>query len=219
MRVLALDSTTARGSVAVVEDDLVRAEVRLHGVTSHSQFIMPAVEFLLSQVGLKLAALDGLAVTSGPGSFTGLRVGLGSVQGLALATGLRCVGLSALDVLAAQVGPCPGTLVTLMDAYRDEVYAGVYEAGRRVGDAQVASPEAVLGPLQGRVTVVGDGALRYRTLIASCRPDARIEEPDLFLAGRLGRLALPLLSNGAGVGPEALLPLYLREADIRRPTR
>jgi tRNA threonylcarbamoyladenosine biosynthesis protein TsaB len=216
VRVLGLDTTTSRGSVAIVEDDELRGEVRLVCADGHSRWILSAIELLLHHLGLGPQDLDGLAVSTGPGSFTGLRVGLSSIQGLALGTGSPCLGLPALDVLAAQGAEFGPRVVTLMDASRDEVYAGLYEEGHRIGVPRVGALEDALAGLFGPLVVVGNGLARYRERIAAALPQARLIDIDLFLGAPLARLALPILAAGGGGGPESIRPLYLRGADIRK---
>ena len=218
MRVLAVDTTTERGSVAVTEDDCVRGEVRLASSEGHSPRLLPAVDFLLHSLGLRPGDVEAFAVTTGPGSFTGLRVGLSTVQGLALGAGRPCLGMSALDVLAARIAGTAPASVALMDAYRGEVYGAVYDAeGSMVGRASVERPEVLIARTPAVAAFVGDGAQRHRELIVSLRPGALFPPRSLFLAGTLGRLAAPRLNRGEGVAPAALRPLYLREPDIRRP--
>ncbi len=217
MRVLAVDTTTERGSVAVTENDAVAGEVRLASAEDHSRKVLPAVDFLLQSLGLRAADLDAFAVTTGPGSFTGLRVGLSTVQGLALGTGRPCLGVSTLDVLAARGAGAAATVVALMDAYRGEVYGAVYDGeGGIVGRAGVDRPEAFVARAPEVAAFVGDGAQRHRELILSLRPRALFPARSLFLAGTLGRLAAPRLARGEGVAPAELRPLYLREPDIRK---
>ena len=100
MKVLAVDTTSERESVALADDLVVRAEVRVRAA-GHSRQILSAIEFVLRASGTAAGEIEGYAVTVGPGSFTGLRVGLSTVQGLALASGRPCLGVSTLDVLAA----------------------------------------------------------------------------------------------------------------------
>jgi tRNA threonylcarbamoyladenosine biosynthesis protein TsaB len=218
MRVLAVDTTTARGSVALVEDDAVLGEVRLLTPSGHSRWLVSGVEFLLAQLSLKPVDVEGYAVTTGPGSFTGLRVGLSTVQGLALASGRRCLGLSALDVLAAVVAGSAPMLVALMDAYRDDVFTARYDAAARpLGPPRVARLGKALEGLEGPVSFVGDAVSRYRAEILAVRPHALFPRNELFLAAVAGRMAAARLARGEGILPEALRPLYLRDADIRRP--
>ncbi len=217
MRVLAVDTTTERGSVALIENDAVAGEVRLASAEGHSRKVLPAVDFLLQSLGLRAADLDAFAVTTGPGSFTGLRVGLSTVQGLALGTGRPCLGVSTLDVLAARSAGAAATVVALMDAYRGEVYGAVYDGeGGMVGRPGVDRPEAFVARAPEVAAFVGDGAQRHRELILSLCPRALFPARSLFLAGTLGRLAAPRLARGEGVAPAELRPLYLREPDIRK---
>jgi tRNA threonylcarbamoyladenosine biosynthesis protein TsaB len=217
MKVLAVDTTTERGSVALVAEGVVLGEVRLSTADSHSVHLLPAVEFLLRSLGLAAGDVEGYAVTSGPGSFTGLRVGLSTVQGLALAAGRPCLGVSSLDVLAARIRGAAPALVAWVDAYRGEVFGGVYDAdGRSLGAPRLAPPERALGDVPARPAFIGDGAARYREDILRARPDAVFPERSLFLAGALGLMAEPRLAAGGGVPAASLRPLYLREADIRR---
>src|SRR5262245_4343272 len=216
LRILAVDTTTAWGSVALVEGGVVRGEVRLRATAGHSLSAMPSIAFLLEALGIGPAAVEAYAVAAGPGSFTGLRIGIGTVQGLALAAGRPCLGTSALDVLAARAAGAAPRVVAMMDAGRDEVYAGVYDAvGRRLGDAQAAPPETVAADAGAGAAFFGDGALRYEERIRKACPDAVFPRRSLFLAGTLGLLAEPRLAAGEGVTAGELRALYLRPPHIR----
>jgi tRNA threonylcarbamoyladenosine biosynthesis protein TsaB len=216
--VLAVDTTTERGSVAIVSGGEIRGEVRLRAGIGHSKRLMPAVAFLMEGLGLSASGLEGYAVTAGPGSFTGLRVGLSCVQGLALAGGRKCVGLSTLDVLAARIIGTAPTLAAVMDAYRGEVYACGYTGdGARVGDAVTELPADAFRRVPPGTAFIGDGAVRYRDVIEAAVPGARFPRRSAFLAGTLGLLAEPMLARGEGVGPAELRPLYLRGTGARVP--
>lgn len=202
----------------MVGDEGVLAEVRITTLDGHSRWLLPAVDVALRGLGLSPRDLDGFAVTTGPGAFTGLRVGLSSVQGLALACGALCVGLSSLDVLASSVAGSAPTTAALLDAFRDEVYWGIYDSGGRLaGEHRVGPLAGVLEALPPGTAFVGDGAARYREAIEAAVPRAQFPSADLFLAGTLGRLALEVLRGGRGRSPADLRPLYLRGADIRMP--
>jgi tRNA threonylcarbamoyladenosine biosynthesis protein TsaB len=218
MIVLAVDTTTARESVAVVSDGQVRGEVRVFSSDTHSRRLVPAIEFLLAQLALAPSALEGFAVTSGPGSFTGLRVGLSTVQGLALGAGRPCFAASALDVLAARVAGAAPHLAAVMDAHRGEVFAALYDAGARPLRPPVATAlEPWLRTLPPRVAFVGDAVDAQRAVIEASCASPVFPRRDLFLAGTLGILAEPELQAGRGIAAADLRPLYLREAHIRRP--
>jgi tRNA threonylcarbamoyladenosine biosynthesis protein TsaB len=220
VRALAVDTTTPRGSIAVLDDGLVLAEARVTTAEGHSRWLLPAVDALLGGLGVAPAALDCFVVTTGPGSFTGLRVGLSSVQGLALASRRPCVGLSALDALALAAAGSADTIVALMDAFRGEVYAAAYDrAGAPRGSARVGVLEDVLDDVPPGSAFVGDAAVGERRRIQSQLPGATFPEIELFLAVPLGRAGLARAAAGQAVAATELRPVYLRSADIRVPKR
>jgi tRNA threonylcarbamoyladenosine biosynthesis protein TsaB len=216
MRVLAVDTTTLRESVALVSEGAVRGEVRVASTDTHSRRLMPSIDFLLRSLAIPPGEVEGYAITTGPGSFTGLRVGLSTVQGMALAAGRVCLGLSALDVLAARILGTAPHLVALMEASRGEVFAGLYDAqGQALQPPVVTVLESWLERLPRGCAFTGDAVAPRRALIESRSPGACFPARSLFLAGTLGRLAEPRLAAGEGVGPDRLRPLYLRDAHIR----
>jgi len=218
VRVLAVDTSSPRGSLAVAGPEGVLAEARVVTAEGHSRWLLPAVAALLQGLGLDPGGLDLFAVTTGPGSFTGLRVGLGSVQGLALASGRPCVGLPTLDVLAASAARSSGTVVALIDAFRGEVYSGVYDAaGSLRGGPTVGPLAAVLEGVPAGSAFVGDAAAKHREAILQAVPDAVFADWARFLAPPLAAVALRRAAAGATVSPSDLRPLYLRAADIRPP--
>jgi tRNA threonylcarbamoyladenosine biosynthesis protein TsaB len=220
VRILAVDTTTSRGSLAIVSDEAVLSEARSTTPDGHSRWLMSETAAALEGLGLAPRDLDGFAVTVGPGSFTGLRVGMSSVQGLALATGRPCVGGASLDLLGAAAAGTADTVVALVDAVRGEVFAGVYDGdGTPRGDKRAIRAEDLAAELGGRVAFVGDGALRYREELEGRVRGALFPEVDLFLAPALGRWGIERLRAGEGVAPGELRPLYLRGAHIRKPKR
>ncbi|HLA79501.1 MAG TPA: tRNA (adenosine(37)-N6)-threonylcarbamoyltransferase complex dimerization subunit type 1 TsaB [Vicinamibacteria bacterium] len=215
MRVLAVDSSTDHESVALVQGGQVLGEVRMTAAL-HSRRLLPAIELLLGSAGLRPAEIDAYAVTIGPGSFTGLRVGLATVQGLALAAGVRCLGLPTLDVLAARIAGTADALVALMDAQRDEVFGAVYDGAARLqGDRRIGVVESFLEALPERTAFLGDGVAQHRDRILARLPTAVFPPRSRYLAGTLGLLAEPRLAGGEGAPPDALRPLYLRGAHLR----
>jgi tRNA threonylcarbamoyladenosine biosynthesis protein TsaB len=215
VRVLAVDTTTAWESVALAEGGEVRGEVRLGPVAGHSTHLLPSIAFLLEGLALAPLDVDGYAVAAGPGSFTGLRVGIGTVQGLALAAGRPCVGISTLDALAARALGSADRIVAVMEAYRGEVFGGLYDGlGRSLGEPGATSLGVLLAQVDGRAAFIGDGAVKYRSEIAAARPDAVFPARSLFLAGTLARMGEAVLSAGGGIAASELRPLYLREASL-----
>lgn len=216
MLVLAVDTTTAFESVAVVRGAALLGEVRLPATETHSRRVMTAVEFLLGAVGVAATALDGFAVTAGPGSFTGLRVGISTVQGLALATGRPCYAACTLDVLAARIDGVPAHRVAMMDAFRGEVYAARYGAGGQCVDGPLVTlPEPWLRALPAGCAFIGDAVEARRALIEAVCTAPVFPGRSLFLAATLARLGERALAAGQGVNAAELRPIYLREPTIR----
>lgn len=215
-----MDTTTSDGSVALGRDGALLGSVRLSGDQNYSTVLLPAVVSLLQGAGLSAAQVEAYAVTTGPGSFTGLRIGISTVQGLALASGRPCLGLSAFDVrMADHVGLAP-CVVVLLEAYRDEVYAGVFDAaGRPTGDPSVEPLDAVLDRVPAGAAFVGDAVTRYRGTIEARRPHAMLRAESPPLAPTLLRLAAGRLAAGERPAAADVRPFYLREAAIRSPAR
>jgi tRNA threonylcarbamoyladenosine biosynthesis protein TsaB len=226
--VLALDASHERGSVAVCRGADVLAEILFDASDTHSATLMPAVDACLSSAKASLGAVGLLAVVSGPGSFTGLRIALATVKGFAAARGTGVVPVSSLEVLAAAM-PCASRLVLpLIDARRGEVYGALYDTGaftpRQIVPLFAARPGA-LGEILGAAGVAeplvlcGTGALRYRGEIEPSLPADSVFAPQRWaipsasLCAILARGRRPL----AGGEIASLEPLYLRPPDARLP--
>lgn len=218
MLILALDTTTRTGSCALSAGAAGPLSVLREDGSDAAR--PPAARLpadlmaLLEHAGVTLDAVDAFAVATGPGSFTGLRIGIATMQGLAFATGKPLVGISAFDALAARAGG--GRVVTLVDAWRGEVYGACYQDGREIGAAIVAHPEALLARWSGGGTrFIGDGAVTYRALILAADAGHTIAaEPTPLLAGTIAQLAGEALRRGVAPVPHAIRPLYVRRTDV-----
>jgi tRNA threonylcarbamoyladenosine biosynthesis protein TsaB len=219
--IVAVDTSTRFGSVALWERGSLLGELRRDLEGGHSAWLVGAIEGLLAGAGRGADELGGLAVVAGPGSFTGLRVGLATVQGLALARGTSCLGVSTLDVLAWKVRGSAPRIAAVMDAWRGELYVGEYDAGAAAtGSPDVRTPEALVERIGGeRWSVFGDGAIRYREAIETACPEAVFPERKLYLAATLAELAGGRLERGQGRGAGELRPVYLRPPALRSPRR
>lgn len=219
-RLLLLNTATPAGSVALTAGEVVVAELLLNLAGPHSDRVLPSVELLLREAGWRLEDLAAVAVVAGPGSFTGLRVGIASAKGLALGAGKPLIGISSLQALACQA---PGTALpvcSLLDARKQEVYAGLFQwqngTPRPLGAEQVIDPEQLLQQLSGDTLFVGEGAQVYRTLIVRhLGPRAHfVPWPCHPLrVSSAAPLALAALEAGETVSAASLQAVYIRRSE------
>ena len=214
MRLLAIDTALEACSVAVFDGDgepLVMSERIGRG---HAERLFGMIETAMGDAGLAFADLDRIAVTVGPGSFTGLRVGVAAARGLALATGCPAIGIGTLEVHAETAREIAGevSVLAVLDARRDEIYGQRFSAdGRPAGDAAVAPADYFATLVESSDFVVGNAADMVVALLpngVTTRPIVhRRSAPDIVALGRLG-----LRSPASGAAPR---PLYLRPPDAK----
>jgi tRNA threonylcarbamoyladenosine biosynthesis protein TsaB len=208
MIVLGLDTCLASCSVAVRDGERVLASAREVMARGHQERLAPMAQQVMAEAGLSFDRLDRIGVTVGPGSFTGLRVGIAFAKGLAAALSLPAAGIGTLEALAAEA---EGLVFAVIDARRDQVYVQGFEDGRAL-----MAPDALAAPTAaariaelsvGRdFTLIGSGA----ALLADLAPGARVILAEGADARRVARLA-------AARSPTPLKPLYLRSPDAKLP--
>jgi tRNA threonylcarbamoyladenosine biosynthesis protein TsaB len=235
MLVAALDTTTRLGSLALVRDGAVVASRVGDPAAPHATRLPGDLLFVLEESGLAIRDVDVFAVVAGPGSFTGLRIGIAAVQGLAYAAERPVVGVSAFDALSVAAGVASPALVGApiamwLDAQRHEVFAAVAIVSVRpesgglldvecIEPPSVESPAALLERWMGRpwwpnATLAGDGTTTYRQLLLDHElGEARIVSPTPRLAPAAGLIAHQRATAGLGVLPHAVAPIYVRRPD------
>jgi len=207
MIVLALDTALPACSVAVLDGERVLARLSEPMTRGHQERLAPMVEEAMAEAGLAFAALERIGVTVGPGSFTGLRVGLAFAKGLALALDIPCVGIGSLPALAASA-TAKGLVAACIDAKRGQVYFELFDDGRPLGEAEALSLDVALARLAATsrpLTLVGSGA----ALLAPHVADITIEALEAADPVALARLA------AAVADPQPPQPIYLRAPDAR----
>ena len=216
MLTLALDTTTAAGSVALTRDERL-LEVSAIDPSQPIATRVPAdLMALLDRHGVSLADIQLVAVATGPGSFTGLRIGIAAMQGLSLANAIPLIGISSFDALAS-LAPVDANVVVWIDAWRGEVYGAAYgrvdDLGRpEIVEPTVAAPEELLRAAVSldlrKAAFIGDGAVKYRDLVPG-----RLIEPTPLIAGSIARIASARAMQGKAPPPHAIRPLYVRRPD------
>lgn len=220
MLILAVDTTTPAGSVALLENRRLLGEINTAAGLSHSENLLPSVEFLLHRFKLEARDINGWAVAVGPGSFTGIRVGLSTVKSLACASDKPIAPVSALEALAWKIRTSGGRLLCpVMDAKKGEVYAALFEA--KGGGLKELIPQGAYKPdflfsrMPSRriISFLGAGAEVYKEKILEYFGDrARFPRRSLFIAYEVGFLGYLVLKQGQGQSFLDVEPLYLRRS-------
>ena len=218
MRVLAVETSTLSGGAALLDGERIVGEYILDVRVTHSERLMAAIDQLLSDAGWTASDLEGIAVTVGPGSFTGLRVGLSTVKGLALALAIPVAAVPTLDAMAAMLPYAALPVCPVLDARKREVYTSLYRwdglGMRRQWDYLAVTPDELARRLHEPVIVVGDGAEAIDSAFARRVAPPR-RGPTPAVVGALGRARL---ARGETVAAADLVPIYLRpsEAELKR---
>ncbi len=219
-RILALDTSSDACSVALLTDEEVKEDFRLTP-REHTKLILPMIDALLAEAGLKLSDLDAIAFGRGPGSFTGLRIAAGIVQGLAWGAELPVVAVSTLEAMARDAADKHNRqwVLTVLDARMDEVYAGLYQV--QAGEPQARIPERVCAPerledvasqVQGPLAVVGSGLVYEARFPQALQQLIEVRDPDLQpRAAAIAQLAQVYFQRGETLTPEQVQPIYLRD--------
>jgi len=224
--VLGIETSTFCGGVALLAEDRLLGSITINASPTYSAPLLAPIETLLRETGRRLGDLTGLAVSIGPGSFTGVRIGLAEAKGLAAALKIPMAGVSTLEALAVRAGRGSRLVCPVVDARRSEVFVAAYRWGSgaelptRVMAEGVMPIGEFLRRLRGRCLFLGDGALRYRSPIETAMPDAVFAPPHRMLpsAEEIAWLGLRRLVRGESDDPALLEPVYLRASDARLPS-
>ncbi|MCC6347779.1 MAG: tRNA (adenosine(37)-N6)-threonylcarbamoyltransferase complex dimerization subunit type 1 TsaB [Nitrospirales bacterium] len=224
MKLLAVETSTMLGGVALMEDSTLIAEMRMNVRITHSERVLTGIDHLLRQAGFGLDDIDVFGIATGPGSFTGLRVGLSTLKGLVYASGKRLVSVPTLEAFAWSLPFAAHPVCPLLDARKQEVYAGIF-AWENNGFTRLAAERAVrieelLAALHGDAIFIGEGAVLYRDAISrSMGHRAHFGQPQNMVPSpaTVASLCMRKAARGEFDDPVRLSPLYLRrsEAEIK----
>jgi tRNA threonylcarbamoyladenosine biosynthesis protein TsaB len=225
MKVLGIDTSTSCGSVGMIDDESIISEYLLNIPATHSERLLGAVELILKEARFAVEDLDGWAISLGPGSFTGLRIGVSTVKGLALATRKPVAGISTLDVLASQISPTPYLICPILDARKGEVYTAFYRYGqgndlKRQSAYRAIKPEDLVKEIKERTIFIGDGVRTYGNFLRNSFPSSVLFPPhhlNVPHGSGVAKLGLELLRKGEYLDLATFTPLYIRpsEAEIK----
>ena len=197
MIILSIDSSTPVAGIAVSDGMQLLGEITLNTKNTHSEKLMPLVKHLLDELALSVNDLDAIAVTQGPGSFTGLRIGMATAKGLAQGAGKKLIAVPTLNCLAQNLLHYPGIICPIMNAQKKQVYTAIYRSGRdkleRLSDYQAIAVEqlaAQLKELKEDIWFVGDGVAAFADMFQELLGDACRFADGHNILPRAGALAM-----------------------------
>ncbi len=222
MHILGIDTCCMAATSAVITDDRLVAQVVQNNNKTHSQSIMPMIDFMLKQTELSINDIDGFAVAVGPGSFTGVRIGVATIKALAHPFNKPCIPVSTLEALAFNVAPFDGIICPLLDARRNQVYTATFLNSERLTEDRAVSVEELIDELKSsdkNIIFVGDGIGAYGDEIKSALGDKAIfasRTLRMNLASSVAELGYEKMLKGETVSYSDLKPTYLRMSQAER---
>lgn len=225
MKILCLDSATESATAAIIDEDKLLGEITFNYKKQHSTIMMPMIDNLLTSTDLSIEDIDGFVVSKGPGSFTGLRIGMATIKGLAQPTGKPFVSISTLDALANNLFFSTGVICPIMDALRGNVYTNFYKVCNgsleALGESEILSIEELINKLKNYnepIHFIGDGTYKFKETLAENLNNAYFAPTHLNLvkASSLGEIGLRRLKNGEKEDVFTSAPIYLRPSQAER---
>jgi len=223
LKILGIDTSTKFCNLGLIEDEDILIEYTINGLKKkHSSILVPAIKDLLKTIDLKMEEINGIAVSIGPGSFTGLRIGLGVAKGLSYACSLPLLGIPTLEAMAFSLREIPYLICPVLESKKDEIYDVVFRGGDslyRVMDYKCEDIQSLLvrlSPLKEKIIFLGDGIKNYRGIIKEkIGKDALFIDSQLNLpvATNIAFLGLNKLKKGEEDDIPTLSPFYLRKSE------
>lgn len=218
MKILSIDTASKICSVAILEEEKIIDEINLNNGLTHSENLMPMVAKILSNHQLTLDDMDLISCCTGPGSFTGIRIGVSSVKAMAQVCQIPVVSVTSLEILARRDETFQ-TKVALIDARNNQVYAGVFDETYQPKEELMA--DDILQVIEKlkfyeNFICIGDGAVLHQELILKNLPQAKFSKNNEQRAGLAGKIAYQKILKKDIQQPDTLLPIYLRKSQAER---
>jgi len=224
MKVLGVDTSTMTAGVGMVEEDEVLVDLKFDVKITYSEVLLSTIDLALRTAGLKMNDVDGFAISIGPGSFTGLRIGLSTIKGLCFATGKPLASVPSLDALASLSLYCRYPVAPLLDARKDQVYAAIYDTGegklKRESEYLVIDIEDLVKKISKKTLFVGPGARLYQKELIDLLGEKAcfaLNEQSTPSGASVARIGIDKLTIGQTEDITNLEPLYIRmsEAELK----
>jgi len=219
MKVLGIDTSTSCGSVGFIDEEKdILFEYSLKVPITHSERLLKAIDHVLNITGYNLEDIDGFAISLGPGSFTGLRIGVSTIKGLSFATKKAVLGIPSLDVLASQISPTPYLICPIIDGRKGEVYTAFYyyteeNQLQRLTPYKSIKPEELIKGIERKTMFIGDGVKSYKEIIKNYLSSLAlftIEPLNNPFGTIVAKLGCNLLRKGEVLTLDSFTPMYIR---------
>jgi tRNA threonylcarbamoyladenosine biosynthesis protein TsaB len=221
MLTLAFDTSSRTAAVAVLHDDTIIYDSIINTGLNHSELLMPEIDYALRQVRIKISDINLFACTLGPGSFTGLRVGVSTLKGLMLATGTPAAGVSSLAAVVLNLGTTSRLICSMIDAGRGQVYVAYFRYNdknilQKISEETAVNPKEIINNTDKNTLFVGDGVIKYAEIIKNIKsPEVSIasDSQHYIIASAVGILGRKKFAENDLLDASTLVPVYLRSAD------
>ncbi len=222
MKNLCIDTSSKVCSVALLEDDNVIAEKKISDEKTHSENLMPLLDALLNECNLSINEVELISICVGPGSFTGIRIGVAAVKAIAEILNIKVASVTSLEVLAKNYNPDDSekyTIVPIIDAKNGQVYCGIFDEEKSAKENIFASDiDGAIERIKNykNVVVVGDGATLYSEKIRSVLSDVKIVDDSEQKASNIGKIGFEKYKNNDLKDADTICPIYLRKSQAER---
>lgn len=225
MLVLSVDSSSSTATCALVKDDEVLGEINLNNKKQHSVILMDLIDTLLKEYHIEINSLDGFVISRGPGSFTGLRIGMATLKGLAFGSNKPLTSISTLDALAYNVVSFNGIICPIMDALRENVYTCLYKSENNslisLIEENCLSISELVDILKEKnlpIIFVGDGVSKHKDFLKENLPNCIFapNHSNFPKASSVGELGIKKIKDGIMEDLDSINPIYLRKSQAER---
>lgn len=219
MKILCIDTSSNLCSVALLENNETIKELVIDNEKTHSQNLMPLIQDLFLKSNIGLPGIDLIACNKGPGSFTGIRIGVATAKAIAEVANIPVIGISSLDCLAHNVPDATGVICALIDANNNQVYCALFDKNYKLISEYLADDISNIISILSEyddITFVGTGATNYRDTLITNYSNARFSTNNNQHSSNIGKCAFEKYKNGYTENADTILPMYLKKSQAER---
>lgn len=219
MKILSIDTSSNLCSVSLLEDSQTIEELLIDDNKTHSENLMPLIQNLFVKSNVGLPNIDLIACNKGPGSFTGIRIGIATAKAIAEVANIPVIGISSLDCLAYNVHNPTGVICSIIDANNNQVYCGIFDANYNLLSEYMADDISnIISTLKQYtdITFVGTGSINYKDILSNNFPSAKFSTNNNQHSANVGKCAFKKFKAGYTENADTVLPMYLRKSQAER---